>query len=297
MYYALLRRTPWRHHAKLVVVSPEGLPLTQPEAQLLPPLSRLSVQTLADFSRRLLPGFQAGQEVSRHCTVGSLARVCCLLLAAGSSKSHAGCQHPFSYPLSHSPQPPRAPVPHQLDPSQPPASYEGGEQRCFQDAFFCGRNMPLAQGLPPEREAALSQERRTKRLVEQVPIEPFSYGQAVVAYHQQAGVVAKQMRRRPRPPTDAPAILDGISLQQAAAAAAVAVPPPEVERAKSSSGRLRVLFVKRSGEGRQVLNAAELLQRCNSWQYRPPNGSATVTADCSEVGKALGGLGGRGGSS
>lgn len=37
--------------------------MTQPEAQLLPTLSRLSVQSLADFSRRLLPGYQIGQEV------------------------------------------------------------------------------------------------------------------------------------------------------------------------------------------------------------------------------------------
>ena len=64
MYYSLLRRTPWRRHAKLVVVTPDGLPLTQPEAQLLPTLSTLSVQSLADFSRRLLPGYRPGEEVS-----------------------------------------------------------------------------------------------------------------------------------------------------------------------------------------------------------------------------------------
>lgn len=63
VYYAMLRRTPWRQHAKLVVVTPDGLPLTQPESQLLPTLSKLSVQSLADFSRRLLPGHQIGQEV------------------------------------------------------------------------------------------------------------------------------------------------------------------------------------------------------------------------------------------
>ena len=66
VYYALMRRTPWRQHMKLVVVTPEGLPMTQPEAQLLPVLSRLSVQTFADFSRRLLPGHKIGQEVSRQ---------------------------------------------------------------------------------------------------------------------------------------------------------------------------------------------------------------------------------------
>ncbi len=65
----MLRRTPWRQHAKLVVVTPDGLPLTQPESQLLPTLSKLSVQTLADFSRRLLPGHQIGQEVRGALTL------------------------------------------------------------------------------------------------------------------------------------------------------------------------------------------------------------------------------------
>lgn len=48
-------------------MTPDGLPLTQPEASLLPTLSQLSVQSLADFSRRLLPGYQPGQEVGGGC--------------------------------------------------------------------------------------------------------------------------------------------------------------------------------------------------------------------------------------
>lgn len=54
----MLRRTPWRAHAKLVSVTPEGLPLTQPEAALLPMLSPLSVQTMAEFSSRLPWGYR-----------------------------------------------------------------------------------------------------------------------------------------------------------------------------------------------------------------------------------------------
>lgn len=56
--YAVLRRTSWRAHAKLVSVTPEGLPLTQPEAALLPLLSPLSVQTMAEFSSRLPGGYR-----------------------------------------------------------------------------------------------------------------------------------------------------------------------------------------------------------------------------------------------
>ena len=55
--HSLLRRTPWRAHARLVAFTPDGLALTQPEAQLLPVLSNLSVTSWADFSRRLPPGY------------------------------------------------------------------------------------------------------------------------------------------------------------------------------------------------------------------------------------------------
>ena len=178
-------------------------------------------------------------------------------------------------PQTHPPNPP------QLDPAQPPASYEGGEQRCFQDVYVCGRNFPLGPGLAREEEAELSPQQRSKRLAETVPLEPWTYGQAVVAWHQQAGAAARRMRRRPRPP---PALQDGISLLEAAEAAAAAGPAPAVARARSSGGRLRVLVIKRGGEGRQILNAPELLRRCNAWRYQPPGGGPAVTAECSEVG-------------
>ncbi len=61
--YSLLRRTSWRQHIKLVMVTPDGLPLTTAEAALLPPLSGMSVQSMADFSRRLPPGMKQGQQV------------------------------------------------------------------------------------------------------------------------------------------------------------------------------------------------------------------------------------------
>ena len=58
LLYSLLRRTPWRQHAKLVVVTPEGIALTGAEAALLPPLSGLSVQSMADASARLAQGYR-----------------------------------------------------------------------------------------------------------------------------------------------------------------------------------------------------------------------------------------------
>jgi hypothetical protein len=155
----------------------------------------------------------------------------------------------------------------QLEQQQAPASWEGGEQRCFQDVFFCGQKIELARGAPREHEAAWSEAERTTALAKAVPIEPFSYGQAVVHYEMQQ-------------PREGQAAEDGISLQVAAAAAA---PKPEQEERSKSSGRLKVLLMKRGGEGRQILNADELLEQCNAWQYRAPNGTAIATADCREV--------------
>lgn len=172
----------------------------------------------------------------------------------------------------------------QLDASQPPASFEGGEQRCFQDLFVCGRNFPLARGLAPAEEAALTPQQQAERLAQEVPIEPFSFGQAVVAYQTQAARAAGQ--------ASAGNVQDGISLQEAAATAGTA--GSAGERAKTS-GRLKVLLIKRGGEGRQLLNAAELLQACNSWSWVPPGSGEAVTADCREVGGCIVGMQGSAG--
>ncbi|KAL4451870.1 hypothetical protein ABPG75_007532 [Micractinium tetrahymenae] len=227
--YAMLRRTPWRAHAKLVSVTPEGLPLTQPEAALLPLLSPLSVQTMADFSSRL-----------------------------------AGDYRP------------------ELDASQPPASYEGGERRCFQAAFFCGRNFPLDRGLPVEEEAALSPKQQAAALEQRVPLEPYSFGQAVALFKQQQA----QRQQQQQGGSSAAASFDAISLQAAAAEAAgapqLAAVTPAAERARTT-GMLRIVFMKRGSEGRQILNVAELLRRCNTWRYEPPGGGPAVTAECREV--------------
>lgn len=280
VYYAMLRRTPWRQHSKLVVVTPDGLPLTQPESQLLPTLSKLSVQSLADFSRRLLPGHQIGQEVrSQTCLANreqerAMRRRLAALL----------CPQPHV----HTPPLPLPTVPYpQLDALQPPASFEGGEQRCFQDLFVCGRNFPLARGLAPAEEAALTPQQQAERLAQEVPIEPFSFGQAVVAYQTQAARTAGQ--------ASAGNVQDGISLQEAAAAASRAGTAGSAGERAKTSGRLKVLLIKRGGEGRQLLNAAELLQACNSWSWVPPGSSKAVTADCREVGWCIVGMQGSAG--
>jgi len=175
----------------------------------------------------------------------------------------------------------------QLDTQQqPPASFEGGERRCFQTVFFCGRNIAMGQGWAPDEEAVTSEAEREAALAQQVPLEPYSYGQAVVQYMRQKQ--KQQQKRQQQRGQAAQAPVDGISLQAAAAEAAGAPPLaavlPSTPRA-STSGRLRILFMKRGSEGRQILNAGELLERCNAWRYQPPGGGPAVTASCSEVGR------------
>lgn len=174
----------------------------------------------------------------------------------------------------------------QLDASQPHASYEGGQQRCFQTAFFCGRNFPLDAGLSAEDEAALSAKQAAAALAQRVPIEPYSFGQAVAMFKQQQ---LTQQQRGGNKLYAGPS--DAISMQAAAAAAAggpqFAAVAPAAERARTT-GRLRVLFMRRGSEGRQILNAAELLRRCNAWRHEAPGGGPAVTAECFEVSPPVG---------
>jgi hypothetical protein len=159
----------------------------------------------------------------------------------------------------------------QLDPGEAPPSFEGSEVRCFRSAFFCGRNLPVGAGSAPEDEARLSDDEVQQQLANEVPIEPYSYGQAVAAYMQQQ---QQQLLRR----QGQVQLPDAISLQQAAAAHAGQQP-----NWAASNGSLRVLLLRRGGEGRQVLNAAEVLERCNAWRYSPPGSTVPVTAVCSEA--------------
>ncbi|KAL4437120.1 hypothetical protein ABPG75_004259 [Micractinium tetrahymenae] len=201
--HSLLRRTPWRAHARLVAFTPNGLALTQPEAQLLPALFNMSVLSWADFSRRLPPGYD-----------------------------------------------PRA------DRQQSPPSWEGGEQRCFDSLLICGRKFkpdkPLELGLPQTAE-----EERA-RLKKAVPRENYGFGQGVVRWYRQRGLI---------PPPPKPAAASGSSSSST----------------DRSGRRLRVLFMRRDSGGRQLLTAEELARSCSTWRYQPPGGGGTVTAECRQV--------------
>ena len=106
-------------------------------------LSNLSVQSWADFSRRLPPDYNAA--VRR---VGQRARPAAGVQPKQGERSCGGaplCAHP-THPT---PTPPPTP---QTDTQHPPPSFEGGEQRCFASLLVCGRRFrpakPLQWGLP-----------------------------------------------------------------------------------------------------------------------------------------------------
>lgn len=76
-----LDATPWRDHAKLVVVTPDGLALGASLATLLGALTNMSVQSWADFSARLPDEGAAGQQGGAE-QVGGGRRGCRVLRGA-----------------------------------------------------------------------------------------------------------------------------------------------------------------------------------------------------------------------
>ncbi|KAL4436680.1 hypothetical protein ABPG75_003819 [Micractinium tetrahymenae] len=130
----------------------------------------------------------------------------------------------------------------------PPLSWEGGEQRCFKDLFFCGEKIGTAKGAAPG----------DARLKGGVPRELGAWGQELVAHVQRQQEQQGQQDQQPRPPNDA-------------------------SDRGGGSRRLKVLFLRRDSEGRQLLNAEELVRCCNGWKGRDPGSGAALTAECRQV--------------
>lgn len=139
----------------------------------------------------------------------------------------------------------------------PPPSYEGSEQCCFSAMYAC---------------------------LDDVDADKFqlhAYGRHLVHYHQ----------RQHRQQVDA---ARAAMLQQAGLADLPRPPPESVLRrlgrqaatsADAGAGhevQLRVVFQKRGGSERQLVNAEELVERCNSWAYTAPSG-VRVRALCWQV--------------
>ena len=180
-----------------------------------------------------------------------------------------------------------------------PPSVEGTEQRCFKHLAVCTHNLR-----PALRK-----------------FQFFAFGRHLVRYyaaHQQAASAreedeegegeaeAEEEEELPPPTQQQQQQVDGSPAatapqqdkqqqqQQAQLPGGEPLPTVSVLRRLGKGGAaspatgagteplLRILFQKRAGTERQLRNAAELVQRCNSWRYTAPSG-ARVRARCWEA--------------
>lgn len=134
--------------------------------------------------------------------------------------------------------------------------------------FVCGRRFKAMRGLEevlPEGEGPAVQQ----ALAKAVPRENYAFGQMLVQHmqQQQQGVQQREVQGQAGNNDT-----HGGSGKQASG-----------RQASSGKRRLKIVFMKRGGEGRQLLNIHELLQRCNAWSLSLPNNRDNVTAECREV--------------
>lgn len=102
------------------------------------------------------------------------------------------------------------------------------------------------------------------RLAGGVPRELGAWGQELVAHVQQQQQRGQQQQQA-RPRGDARGGAVGS------------------QRGRGAARRLKVLFLRRDSSGRQLLNAEELVERCNAWQGRDPSSGAALSAECRQV--------------
>jgi hypothetical protein len=135
--------------------------------------------------------------------------------------------------------------------------------------FVCGRRFKAMRGLEevlPEGEGPAVQQ----ALAKAVPRENYAFGQMLVQHMQQQQQQEVQ-QRAVQGPAGKNNTRSGPSKQASD------------KQASFGKRRLKIVFMKRSGEGRQLLNIQELLQRCNAWTLSLPGDRDNVTAECREV--------------
>jgi hypothetical protein len=147
-----------------------------------------------------------------------------------------------------------------------PSSFEGTEQRCFKNLFVCTGD------LEPD----------TWQL--------HAYGQLIVQHYGGDALVKSQSAAWP-PGQAGRALPPPVSvLRQLGRLAASATDSGRVGQAGAEPGEeveLKIVFQKRNAKGwrgseRQLVNVAELLERCNQWRFTAPSG-VRVRALCWEV--------------
>lgn len=151
----------------------------------------------------------------------------------------------------------------------PPPSFEGGHQRCFRSLFVCARGLNITRWPLHGLGQQLARHYRPQLPALLPEALPAGSGSSMQTVEQSLA---------------APAIAEGGADSGSSSG-----------RGESSSSRgstggegegerlLRVIFHRRSSLDRQLLNAAELLQRCNAWRHTTSRGQR-LRASCQEVG-------------
>lgn len=149
-------------------------------------------------------------------------------------------------------------------PGGPRASYEGTPQRCFRHMYVCTNGVNSTDSWPLH-----------------------AFGRHLVRHHLDSLPAEAQPLVRTQPPV---ALQRRLRLAAQASAGGDGKGSEYSSSGSSSSSSsepavLNILFHRR-GVDRLLLNAAELLERCNAWSYTTAAG-VTVRARCSEVGLGM----------
>jgi hypothetical protein len=142
-----------------------------------------------------------------------------------------------------------------------PASVEGGERRCFAAFFACTKDVPFDRYRLHEYGRYL-----VRHYKQQTPLEleaaRLAMLEAAAAAAEAGGAAERAATLRTLPPPP----------QQESALRSLAKQPGEGETAGEVT--LRVVFQRRGGSDRLLLNAAELVEACNAWSTVAPSGAA-----------------------
>lgn len=150
-----------------------------------------------------------------------------------------------------------------------PASVEGGERRCFAAFYACTKDVPHDQFRLHEygRYLVRYYRQHTPSELEAARLEML---EAAAAAAEAGGAPERAATLRTLPPPPQPES----ALRSLAEGASKGGPAGEVT--------LRVVFQRRGGTDRLLLNAGELVEACNGWSTVAPSGAA-VRFLCWEV--------------
>jgi hypothetical protein len=251
----------WSAAAKLVVMTAEGLAMPRWNLDILQPLSQLRVETWADFSARL----PAAEVVNGN----------------GSSSF--------------------VPAGHTADSEDvPELSVEGGPQRCFRHMFVCtegltGGGWPL-HGLGQHLVQHHGRSGGEKATAAAGGSSAAAKQGSQAAAAGDSSAAAKQGSQAAAAGGSSAAAKHGSQAAAAGDSSAAAKQGSQAAAAGGSGAQglrrrgrrqpgaaqvLRILFHRRGTSDRQLLNAKELLQACNTWRYN--SSGVQLRASCAEV--------------